>query len=154
MAKRRIDKGTQVILATAAVVLGLAVGIVAVAFLNDRGGGQPPPYQPFFAGQSDRIVPRIRAEGPICYPDPSKGERAFCLDLEGDQIVAFHVVPPGATASCPVRWDRTDKRYEDCRSTPVDRATLGRFPVLTRRITNKVSVFVDLRTINPPPGRR
>ena len=56
MAKRKIDKGTRVILATAAVVCGLVMGIVVIAVLGGRGGGTPPPYQPFFAGQSDRIM--------------------------------------------------------------------------------------------------
>jgi hypothetical protein len=153
MARRTIDKGTRVILATAAVVLGLAVGIAIVAVLNSRGGGRPAAYQPFFAGQSDRISRTIRTDGPIFYPDPRKGERAFYLDLEGDQIVALHVVPPGGTAACLVQWERAAKRYEDCHGGPVDRSALERFPVLTRQFGDKASVFVDLRTITPPPGR-
>jgi hypothetical protein len=147
-----MDKGARVILATAAVVCGLMVGIVVIAVLNGRGGGQPPPYQPFFAGQSDRVIKRINSEGPVCYPDPNKGERAFCLDVDGEQIIALHLVPPRGTAGCLVQWDRTGKRYEDCHHTPVDRSTLARFPVLTRQLGDKTSVFVDLRTVDPPPG--
>ena len=79
MARRRLDKGTRVIVATAAVVLGLAVGIVIVAVLRGGGGGKPAAYQPFFAGQSDRITKAIKADGPIFYPDPGKGDRAFYL---------------------------------------------------------------------------
>ena len=150
MAKRTMDKGTRVILATAAVVMGLVVGIVVIAVLNGRGGGEPPPYQPFFAGQSDRIVRAVRADGPVFYPDPRKGDRAFYLDVDGDRIVALHVIPPGGTAACLVQWDRTEKRYEDCRGAPLDRSTLAHFPVLTRPIGDKTSVFVDLRTITPP----
>lgn len=149
-----MDKGTRVILATAAVVLGLAVGIVAVAVLTSRGGGQPAAYQPFFAGQSDRITRAVKADGPIFYPDPRQGERAFYLDLDGDRIVALHVIPPGGTAACPVQWDRAEKRYEDCHATPLDRSALARFPVLTRQIGDKVSIFVDVRTITPAPGAR
>lgn len=151
MAKRKVDTGTRVILATAAVVLGLAVGIVVVAVLNSSGGGEPPPYQPFFAGQSDRVSKQIKKDGPICYQDPKAGERSFCLDLVGDQFVAYHVLPPGGTADCLVEWDRKEKRYKDkCSGAPVDPATLARFPVLTREISEKISVFVDVRTPAPP----
>ena len=34
-----------------------------------------------------------------------------------------------------------------------DDATLARFPVLTKEIAGKVSVFVDVRTVTPPPAR-
>jgi hypothetical protein len=152
MAKRKIDKGTRVILSTAAVVCGLVVGIVLIAVLSGRGGGTPPPYQPFFAGQTDRIANAVKADGPIFYPDPRKGERAFYLDVEGDRIVAFHVIPPGGTAACLVQWDRAEKRYEDCHGGAVDRSALARFPVLTRQFGDNTSVFVDLRTITPPEG--
>src|SRR5437868_4547906 len=122
MAKRKMDKGTRVIVATAAVVMGLVAGIVVIAVLNGRGGGEPPPYQPFFAGQSDRIIRTVRADGPVFYPDPRQGERAFYLDVDGDRIIALHVIPPGGTAACLVQWDRTEKRYEDCRGAPLDRS--------------------------------
>jgi hypothetical protein len=152
MARRKLDKGTRVIVATAGVVLGLAVGIVAVAVINaGRGGGQPQAYQPFFVGTADRVTRQIKDGGPVCYPDPKRGERSFCLDLDGDRIIALHVVPPGGTATCLVQWDRTGRRYEDCHDTPVDRNSLSRFPVLTREISDKVSVFVDVRTTTPPP---
>jgi hypothetical protein len=133
-------------------VCGLVVGIVVIAVLNGRGGGEPPPYQPFYAGQSDRITKTIKADGPVFYPDPRKGERAFYLDVDGDRIVAFHVIPPGGTAACLVQWDRAAKRYEDCHGGPVDRSTLARFAVLPRQIGDKTSIFVDLRTITPPEG--
>jgi hypothetical protein len=150
MAKRRIDRGTRVILATAAVVLGLVFGIVIVAVVTGSGGGEAVPYQPFFAGQSDKIARRVKAEGPIFYGDLRQGERAFYLDVDGDQIIALHVVPPGGTSACLVQWDRTERRYEDCHGAPLERAALARFPVLTRQIGEKISIFVDLRTITPP----
>jgi hypothetical protein len=152
MAKRKIDRGTRVILATAAVVLGLVVGIVAVAVITSRGGGEPPVYQPFFAGQSDRVTKQIKEGGPVCYQDPKEGERSFCLDLDGEQIIALHVIPPGGTAACLVKWDRTEKHFEDCHGTPVDRAALARFPVLTKEISGKISVFVDVRETTSPPA--
>jgi hypothetical protein len=153
MAKRKVDTGTRVILATAAVVLGLAVGIVVVAVVNSSGGGESAPYQPFFAGQSDRVSKEIEKDGPICYQDPKAGERSFCLDLVSDQFVAYHVLPPGGTADCLVQWDRTEKRYENkCSKAPVDPATLARFPVLTKEISGKISVFVDVRTTTQPTG--
>jgi hypothetical protein len=152
MARRTLDKGTRVIVATAAVVLGLVLGIVVVGVLNGRGQSGQQAYQPFFAGQSDRITRLIQSGGPVFYPDPHKGDRAFYLDVEGDRIVALHVVPPGGTAGCLVQWSRMERRYEDCHGVPVDRATLARFPVLTRPIGDKTSVFVDLRTITPAPA--
>ena len=150
MAKRKIDKGTRAILATAAVVCGLVFGIVVIALLGSRGGGQPPPYQPFFAGQSDRITRQISDGGPVFYPDPRKGERAFYLDIDGARIIALHVIPPGGAADCLIQWNKAARTYEDCHHTPVDRSALARFPVLTREIGDKTSVFVDLRTIESP----
>ena len=150
MAKRKMDKGTRVIAATAGVVMGLVVGIIVVAILSGSGSDEPQPYQPFFAGQSDRITKQVKADGPVFYPDPRRGDRAFYLDLEGGMILALHVVPPGGSADCLVQWDRAEKRYEDCRGGPVERSALARFPVLTREISKKTSVFVDLRTITPP----
>lgn len=147
---KKMDKGTRVIVATAGVVMGLVLGIIVAAVLNARGGGEPPPYQPFFAGQSDRVTRQIKEGGPVCYQDPKQGERSFCLDLDGDQIIALHVLPPGGSAACLVQWDRGEKRYEDCHGAPIDRATLARFSVLTKEIGGKISVFVDVRTTSPP----
>jgi hypothetical protein len=151
MGRRKLDKGTRVILATAGVVVGLAVGIIVVALITGGRGGdeKAQPYQPFFAGTSDRVAKRIKAGGPECYQDPKKGDRSFCLDLDGDQFIALHVVPPGGTTACLVQWDRTETRYEDCRGAPVDRDTLARFPVLTKEIGGKISVFVDVRETTP-----
>jgi hypothetical protein len=142
-----------VILATAGVVVGLAVGIIGVALLTgSEGGGEAQPYQPFFVGTSDRVAKRIQSEGPECYQDPKKGDRSFCVDLDSDQFIALHVVPPGGTKACLVQWDRKEKRYEDCRGAPVDRNALARFPVLTREISGKISVFVDVRETSAPGG--
>jgi hypothetical protein len=152
MPRRTMDKGTRVIVATAGVVMGLVVGIIVVAMITGSGSGEPQPYQPFFAGTSDRITKQVKADGPVFFPDPRKGDRAFYLDLDGDRIVALHVVPPGGTGACLVQWDRTQNRYEDCGGGPVDRSALFRFPVLTREIDENVSVFVDVRTTTPPPG--
>ena len=150
MARRKIDKGTQVILATAGVVMGLVLGIVVIAVLNSHGGGEAPPYQPFFAGQSDRVTKQIKEGGPVCYQDPQQGNRSFCLDLQDDQFVAYHVVAPGASPGCLVQWNRTARRYENkCSGAPVDPATLARFPVLTKDIGGKTSVFVDVRETTP-----
>ena len=151
------------ILATAGVVVGLAVGIIGVALLTGSGGGgEAQPYQPFFVGTSDRVAKRIQSEGPECYQDPKKGDRSFCVDLDataksGDTpeppgFIALHVVPPGGTKACLVQWDRKEKRYEDCHGTPVDRDALARFPVLTREISGKISVFVDVRETSAPGG--
>ncbi len=67
------------------------------------------------------------------------------------RFVAYHVVPPGGSVDCLVQWDRSEKRYEDgCSGAPVDPSALARFPVLTRAINDKISVFVDVRTPAPP----
>lgn len=152
MAGRKLDKGTRTIVATAGVVLGLAFGIVVVAIINagGGGGGEVRPYQPFFVGTADRVEKRIKADGPECYQDPREGLGSFCLDLDGAEFIALHVVPPGGTTGCLVQWDRTERRYEDCRGAPVERSTLARFPVLTKEINDKISVFVDVRTPTPP----
>ena len=127
------------------------VGIVVIAVARGGGGStKSAPYQPFFAGTTDRVTKQIKSEGPVCYPDPKRGDRSFCLDLEGEQVIALHVVPPGGSADCIVGWDRAARRYQDCHGTPVDRSTLERFPVLTKDIGGKTSIFVDLRTTTPP----
>src|SRR4051812_24736937 len=128
MARRKLDKGTRVIVTTAGVVVGLALGIVAVIVIRSGGGdAEARPYQPFFVGTADRVTRQIKDGGPVCYPDPRRGERSFCLDLDVDRIVALHVIPPGGAADCLVQWDRDDKRYEDCRGRPADRNGLARF---------------------------
>jgi hypothetical protein len=142
----KLDRGTRVILATAGVVLGLVLGIIIIALATGSGSKEPRPYEPFFAGTSDRVTKQIKNDGPVCYGDPRQGDKAFCLDLDGESIIALHLVPPGGTATCLVQWDRAEKRYEDCHGTPVDRDSLARFPVLTREIGDKTSVFVDVRT--------
>jgi hypothetical protein len=151
----KLHKGTRVILATAGVVLGLVIGIIVIALATGSGSKEPRPYQPFFAGTADRVTKQIKEDGPVCYPDPHQGDKAFCLDLDGTttpggtpgppRIIALHLVPPGGTPACLVQWDRTGKRYEVCHGAPVDRASLARFPVLTKEIGDKTSVFVDLR---------
>jgi len=152
VARQKLDKGTRVILATAAVVAGLVVGIVVVAVVKGGGGGgKEVPYQPFFAGTTEQITKSIRSGGPTCYQDPKKGDRSFCLDLDGEQIIARHVIPPGGRADCLVQWARSRHRYQDCHGTPVDRSTLARFPVLTKDIGGRTSVFVDVRTTLPGP---
>ena len=147
---RATDNRTRVLVATAAVVSGLAIGLLVIGLAG--GARQPAVYQPFPAGTEQRIAGLIKEDGPVFYPDPRNGTRAFYLDLEGDKIVALHVVPPGGTAKCPVQWDRAARRYTDCGDTPVDPATLRRFAVLTRPEGSQTAVFVDLRTVEPPPG--
>lgn len=132
-------------------VAGLVVGIVVVLLVRGGGGSGPgAPYQPFFAGTTDQVSKRIASGGPVCYPDPKRGDRSFCLDLEGERIIALHVVPPGGSPACIVQWDRAARRYQDCHGAAVDPNSLERFPVLTRTIGGKVSIFVDLRTATPP----
>jgi hypothetical protein len=147
---RKTDGRTRVLVATAAVVSGLAVAVVVIGLAG--GARQPAAYQPFPAGTERSIAAQIRKDGPVFYSDPGQGTRAFYLDLEGGRVVAFHVVPPGGTARCPVQWDRAARRYVDCQQTPVDPATLSRFAVLTRPQGDETAVFVDVRTTEPPPA--
>ena len=146
---RATDNRTRVFVATAAVVSGLAIGVLVIGLAG--GARQPAVYQPFPAGTEQRITALIQKDGPVFYPDPRNGTRAFYLDLEGGRVVALHVVPPEGTAECPVQWDRKARRYTDCRGAPVDPATLSRFAVLTRPQDDQTAVFIDLRTVEPPP---
>src|SRR5688500_20401939 len=95
MAKRKLDKGTRVIVATAGVVMGLVVGIIIVAMISGSGSDEPRPYEPFFAGTADRVTKQIKEDGPNCYTDPRQGDRSLCLGLECEEIIALRVVSPG-----------------------------------------------------------
>ena len=143
---RRIAGRTRVLVATAAVVSGLALGVLVIGLAG--GAKQPAVYQPFFAGLQDRLTTLIKTEGPVFYPDPGKGNRGFYLDLEDGRVVALHVIVPGS-GTCAVQWDRHQKRYLDCHQAPVDPATLERFPVSTRTDGDKTAVFVDPRVVTP-----
>jgi len=144
----------RVLVLTAAVIGGLILGLLVVATLT--GSRQPAAYRPFFAGMKDDRARNIREGGPVLIPDPGGGERTFYLDLEGDEIVALHVVPPGGDARCPVQFDRAQQRYEDCGGRPVARETLRRFKVVTRvNEDEEESIFVDVRELQapvPPPS--
>lgn len=147
MARRRPPQ--RVFVLTAASIGGLAIGLLAIATLT--GSRQPATYRPFFAGMKDSRVEDIREQGPVLIPDPKGGERTFYLDLDGDDIVALHVVPPGGSARCPVQFDHPQKRYEDCQGRPVARETLARFKVITRvNDDDEEAIFVDVRELQPP----
>jgi hypothetical protein len=139
----------RVFVLTGAVVGGLIIGLLAVATLT--GSRQPATYRPFFAGMKDNRVQNIREGGPVLIPDPKGGERTFYLDLEGDAIVALHVVPPGGSARCPVQYDHQQQRYEDCDGRLVARETLARFKVITRvNDDDEEAIFVDVREMQAP----
>lgn len=146
----RRDNRLRILVATAAVVSGLALGVIVVGLAG--GGRQPAPYQPFLAGLERRLAETIRQDGPVFFPDPRRGSRAFYLDVEYGRIVALHVVPPGRKADCPVQWDEKRKRYADCQAETVLPVFLRRFPVVTRPRGDEEAVFVDLRELLPPPG--
>ena len=138
----------RVLVLTAAVVGGVILGLLVVATLT--GSRQPATYRPFFAGMKDDRARNIREGGPVLIPDPRGGKRTFYLDLEGDEIVALHVVPPGGDARCAVEFDRQQQRYEDCDGRPVAQETLGRFKVITRlNDDEEEAVFVDVRELLP-----
>jgi len=109
----------RVFVLTAAVLGGLIIGLLVVATLT--GSRQPATYRPFFAGMKESRVQNIREGGPVLIPDPKGGDRTFYLDLEGNEIVALHVVPPGGSGRCPVQYDHQQQRYEDCDGRPVAR---------------------------------
>ncbi len=140
---------SRVLVLTAGAVAGLIIGLLVIATLT--GERQPATYRPFFAGLKDNRMADIREDGPVLIPDPKGGDRTFYLDLEGDEIVALHVVPPGGSARCPVQYDHTQRRYEDCRGGVVARETLRRFKVLTRvDDKERPAIFVDLREAATP----
>jgi hypothetical protein len=142
----RIPARTRVLVATAAVVSGLALGVLVVGLAG--GARQPALYQPFFAGLQNRLTTLITADGPVFYPDPNRGNRGFYLDVEDGKIVALHVIVPG-TDSCAVQWDRAQKRYLDCHGAAVDPSVLERYLVTTQGEGDKTAIFVDLRTVTP-----
>jgi hypothetical protein len=141
---------TRILVAVAAAVAGVVLGLVVVGLA--ARGGRPAPYQPFRAGLEERLTATIRQDGPVFFPDPRQGSRGFYLDLEYGQIVALHVVAPGRKADCPVQWDGEAKRYVDCGGEAVLPLFLRRFPVETRPRGDEEVVFVDLRELLPPPG--
>lgn len=136
-----------------AAVGGLIIGLLVVATVS--GGRQAATYRPFFAGMKADRIRDIRQGGPVLIPDPKGGERTFYLDLEGDAIVALHVIPPGGSARCPVQYDHAQRRYEDCDGRPIIRQTLRRFKVIDRvDEDDEVAVFVDLRESEMPATPR
>ena len=134
------------LVATAAVVSGLVLGVIVIGLAG--GAKQPAVYQPFFAGLEDRLTTLIKTGGPVFYSDPNGSSRGFYLDMEDGKIAALHVIVPGS-ATCAVQWDRSQKRYFDCHQAPVDPATLEHFPVSTRTDGDKTAVFVDPRVVTP-----
>jgi hypothetical protein len=146
MARRR-SPSRALVLGVGAVA-GLIIGLLVVATVG--GERRPATYQPFFAGMKADRTSDIREGGPVLIPDPSGGERTFYLDLEGDEIVALHVIPPGGSARCPVQYDHAQRRYEDCDGGPVGRESLARFKVIDRVDDEEVAVFVDLREVVAP----
>lgn len=147
MAPRRSRQ--RVFVLTGAVIGGLIIGLLVVATLT--GSRQPATYRPFFAGMKDNRAADIREGGPVLIPDPKGGDRTFYLDVEGSEIVALHVVPPGGSARCPVQFDHRQERYEDCRGAPVARETLSRFKVITRvNDDDEEAIFVDVREVVAP----
>jgi hypothetical protein len=138
---------------SAAAVGGLIIGLLVVATVS--GERQPPTYRPFFAGMQESRTQNIRQDGPVLIPDPKGGDRTFYLDLEGDDIIALHVVPPGGSARCLVQYDHTERRYEDCEGRAVARESLARFKVLTRvDDKDRKAIYVDLRQLTGPVTSR
>lgn len=150
MSRRRIDP--RLLVGLAAIVSGVALGVLVVGMVGGDSGSRPANYEPFLAGSRERITKSIRQDGPIFFPDPRGGDRAFYLDEKQGTIVALHVIPPDGREDCPVQWDRKAKRYADCRGAPVDPATLRSFPVVTGTPARPDAVYVDLRTLEPAPA--
>jgi hypothetical protein len=142
MAPRR-TRGRGLVL-TAAAVGGLIIGLLVVATVS--GERQSPTYRPFFAGMQESRTENIRQDGPVL---------TFYLDLEGDDIIALHVVPPGGSTRCLVQYDHTERRYEDCDGRAVDRESLARFKVLTRvDDEDRTAIYVDVRQLTAPAAPR
>lgn len=141
----------RILVALAAVVSGIVLGVIVIGMVGGGGSSRPSTYQPFLAGSRDRITRSIRQDGPIFYPDPRGGTRAFYLDLDDGAVVALHVIPESGAENCPAQWDRKSKRYVDCRDSPVDPTTLRRFPIIENP-SRPEAVYVDLRTLEPAPS--
>jgi hypothetical protein len=141
-ARRRQPRGVRALVILAAIVSGLVVGIIVIS--ASGGDKRETVYRPFKAGFAVRIIERIDQDGPIFYGDLGEGPNSFYLDLENEDLVALHFVPPGGDLDCVVQYDyEGDRRYEDCDGRAVDPATLNRFPVTLEGKDDVV--FVDLR---------
>jgi hypothetical protein len=136
----------------AAIVSGLVLAVLIIGMVGGNNSSRQATYEPFLAGPRQRLTRSIEKDGPIFFPDPTGGDRAFYLDRAADSLIALHVFPPAGKGDCPVQWDRKAKRYADCADQVVDPATLSRFPVIDGTPSRRDSVYVDLRTLEPPPG--
>jgi hypothetical protein len=141
----------RILVAVAAIVSGVLLGVLVIGMMGGDKVFRPPSYEPFLAGPRERITKSVTKDGPIFYPDPRGGNRAFYLDLVDGGIIALHVIPPDGGEACPVQWNRKSKRYTDCKGNPVDPAGLRRFPVINGTPSRPDTVYVDLRTLEPAP---
>jgi hypothetical protein len=146
----RVDP--RLLVGLAAVVSGLALAVLVIGMVGGDSSSRPATYEPFLAGPRQRLIRSIADGGPIFFPDPTGGTRAFYLDRMGTTLVALHVFPPAANEDCPVQWDRKAKRYADCQKQAIDPVTLRRFPVIDGTQSRPDSVYVDLRTLEPAPA--
>jgi hypothetical protein len=152
--RRSTARGVRTLVILAAVLSGLIVGIIVIS--ASGGDKRPTVYKPFKAGFAVRIIERIDQDGPIFYRDLGDGPNSFYLDLENEDLVALHYVPPGGDEGCVVQYDyEDDRRYEDCEGRAVDPKTLNRFPVTLEGKDDEV--YVDLRRFEslgtPVPNR-
>jgi hypothetical protein len=102
----RVDP--RLLVGLAAVVSGLALAVLVIGMVGGDGSSRPATYEPFLAGPRERVTRSIADGGPIFFPDPTGGTRAFYLDRIGTTLVAVHVYP--GKEDCPVQWDRKAKR--------------------------------------------
>jgi hypothetical protein len=138
----RRERRLLIVTGVAAAGAGL---IVALLIVVTGSSSTPKEYRPFRVGHIDRVTDGIRTGGPVCFPDPRRGTRGFCIDRVDGNLQALHVLVPGED-HCAVVLDRARKRLLDCRRHPIDPRTLRRFPLEVR---DKI-VYVDLRRFDPP----
>lgn len=137
-----------VLVAAAAVAAGVSVG-VAVVLASGQPAVRPDRYEPFVTGHAARLGELIATDQPLFFADPTGGIRGFALALEDGDFVAVHVIPPGGSADCPIDWDPTADRFEDCHGKVWATRELRRFPT---RLSEDDLVVVDIRRLDPAPA--
>lgn len=134
-------------------VVAIAGGILIAGLLLWVTGrdGTPKTYAPFNAGYEATLRQNLTKGGPVYFPDPIGGEQGFWFALENNEIVAIAVTQPDAT-NCAVRWRGSRSTFTGCNDEPRTIESLARYDVNIREQNNQRAVYVDLRTLLPPPS--
>ena len=136
--------------------LGLVVAavLVAVALLVATNDSAAPTSnrRMIYLGPEKSLRESIDLGSPLYVANPF-GAEGFWVDKEDGAIVALKLTVPG-TDHCAVKWKGKPKSYVDCHGALVAASELDRYRILRLRSgARKGGIVVDLRTLEPAPGR-